>query len=106
MTSLFDFDDLSRRYSRLVAMSDTLKPQAEALLQEALSRGEFDRGEASRITGLPERNRKTRTQRSDPRRSTGITNSKRLSLFALSHPHLRRIVSAVVPGGLVCRRRS
>ena len=55
MTSLFDFDDLSRRYGRLVAMSDTLKPQAEALLQEALSRGEFDRGEASRITGLPER---------------------------------------------------
>ena len=55
MTSLFDFDDLSRRYSRLVAMSNTLKPQAEALLQEALSRGEFDRGEASRITGLPER---------------------------------------------------
>ena len=32
-----------------------LKPESAALLQEALIRGEFERGEVSRITGLPER---------------------------------------------------
>jgi Fic family protein len=32
-----------------------LKPEADRLLQEALLRGEFERGEIERITGLPER---------------------------------------------------
>jgi len=32
-----------------------LKPEAAALLAEALVRGQFDRGEIARITGLPER---------------------------------------------------
>ena len=32
-----------------------LKPEAARLLEETLVRGEIDRGEASRITGLPER---------------------------------------------------
>ena len=38
-----------------VERSDSLKPEAARLLQEALIRGEFDRGEIARITGLPER---------------------------------------------------
>jgi Fic family protein len=32
-----------------------LKPEAARLLEEALIRGAFERGEISRITGLPER---------------------------------------------------
>jgi Fic family protein len=41
--------------SRYVERSDTLKPEAARLLEEALIRGEFERGEIARITGLPER---------------------------------------------------
>jgi Fic family protein len=55
MSGLFDFATLSRRLRIYVERSETLKPEAARLLQEALSRGEFERGEASRITGLPER---------------------------------------------------
>jgi Fic family protein len=55
MSGLFDLNTLGRRLSYLVDQSDTLKPEAARLLTEALIRGEFERGEASRITGLPER---------------------------------------------------
>jgi len=55
MSDLFDFDRLARRLRRHVEQSDTLKPEAARLLEEALVRGEFERGEASRVTGLPER---------------------------------------------------
>lgn len=55
MTSLFDLKTLGQRLRRLVEQSDTLKPEAAALLEETLLRGEIDRGEATRITGLPER---------------------------------------------------
>jgi Fic family protein len=55
MSSLFDLDNLSKRLHAFVAQRDTLKPEAARLLDEALIRGEVERGEASRITGLPER---------------------------------------------------
>ena len=55
MTSLFDLDNLFTRYERLVLLDETLKPEAANLLKEALIRGEIKRGEASRITGLPDR---------------------------------------------------
>jgi Fic family protein len=55
MTELFALDHLGARLRRYVETSDALKPEAAWLLQEALIRGEFDRGEAARITGLPER---------------------------------------------------
>lgn len=55
MSDLFDLNTLDRRLARYVERSETLKPQAANLLSEALIRGEFERGEASRITGLPER---------------------------------------------------
>lgn len=55
MSGLFDVDALERRLRRLVEQSEDLKPQATRLLEEALIRGEFERGDASRITGLPER---------------------------------------------------
>ena len=55
MTSLFDLKTLGQRLRRLVDESDALKPEAAGLLEEALVRGEVDRGEATRITGFPER---------------------------------------------------
>jgi len=55
MVGLFELNALAGRYRRLVALDDGLKPEAARLLEEALMRGEFERGEASRISGLPER---------------------------------------------------
>ena len=55
MGELFDLDNLDARLARHVERSDRLKPEAARLLREALVRGRIDRGEASRITGLPER---------------------------------------------------
>jgi len=55
MSSLFELDALTKRLDRYVAHSPTLSKESSRLLQEALIRGEFDRGEAERITQLPER---------------------------------------------------
>ena len=55
MSGLFDLDNLARRLRTYVERSDTLKPEASNLLEEAMIRGQFERGEAPRITGLPER---------------------------------------------------
>ena len=55
MASLFDLENLGRRLQRYVERSDTLKPEAASLLQAALMRGQFERGQAARIAGLPER---------------------------------------------------
>lgn len=55
MSELFDLETLARRLGTYVARSETLKPEAAALLEAALVRGQFERGEAPRITGLPER---------------------------------------------------
>ena len=54
MSGLFDLNELRQRLRTLVQRSNTLKPEAAALLEEALMRGEFERGEVARITGLPE----------------------------------------------------
>ena len=55
MTDMFDLTSLSDRYQRFVIRHESLKPESAKLLLEALMRGEFERGEAPRITGLPER---------------------------------------------------
>jgi Fic family protein len=55
MSDLFELDTLARRLRAYVERSDKLKPEAARLLEEALIRGEFERGEVPRITGLPER---------------------------------------------------
>ena len=54
MSGLFDLGTLAKRLRSYAARND-LKPEAGRLLEEALMRGEFERGEVSRITGLPER---------------------------------------------------
>jgi Fic family protein len=55
MASLFDIATLSARLRRYAERQDSWKPEAARLLEEALIRGQFERGEAPRITGLPER---------------------------------------------------
>jgi Fic family protein len=55
MSSLFDLDTLATRLRDLVRSDRNVKPEAARLLEEALVRGEVDRGEAPRITGLAER---------------------------------------------------
>lgn len=55
MSGLFDLDNLARRLRTYVERSDGLKPEASKLLEEAMIRGQFERGDAPRITGLPER---------------------------------------------------
>jgi Fic family protein len=55
MSGLFELDGLLQRVRTYVHRSPTLKPESAGLLEEALIRGEFERGEVARITGLPER---------------------------------------------------
>jgi Fic family protein len=55
MSGHFEIDTLARRLRTYVERSDKLKSEATRLLEEALIRGEFERGDISRITGLPER---------------------------------------------------
>jgi Fic family protein len=55
MTGLLEIDTLARRLRAYVERNEKLKPEAVRLLEEALIRGEFERGDIPRITGLPER---------------------------------------------------
>ena len=55
MSGLFELDALARQLRVYVERSDNLKLEAARLLEEALIRGEFERGDVPRITGLPER---------------------------------------------------
>jgi Fic family protein len=55
MSGLFEIDALAKRLPMYVERNEKLKPEAARLLGEALIRGEFERGEVARITGLPER---------------------------------------------------
>lgn len=55
MSGLFELDTLARRLRAYAGRDERMKPEAARLLEEALIRGEFERGEAPRITGLPER---------------------------------------------------
>jgi len=55
MSELFELDVLSKRLRTWAERDDRFKPEIGRLLEEAAIRGEFDRGETARITGLPER---------------------------------------------------
>lgn len=56
MSELFALDTLAKRLRLYVDRnSERFKPEAVRLLDEALMRGEFERGEIERITGTPER---------------------------------------------------
>lgn len=55
MSGLFDIGALAARLRAYVERSGTLRVESARLLEEALVRGAFDRGDIARITGLPER---------------------------------------------------
>ena len=55
MSGLFDLPNLTARLKLYVDRSGRLKPESFRLLEEAAIRGEFPRGDADRITRLPER---------------------------------------------------
>jgi Fic family protein len=55
MSSLFELSSLKERLRTYVERNPSLRPESAPLLQEALIQGEFERGEISRITGLPQR---------------------------------------------------
>lgn len=55
MSSLFELDNLVKRLQALAERHFEMRSEAARLLEEAAIRGEFERGEASRITGLSER---------------------------------------------------
>jgi Fic family protein len=50
MSDLLEIDALAKRLRTYVERRDMLKPEATRLLEEALIRGEFERGEIARIT--------------------------------------------------------
>ena len=52
MAGMFAIDTLARRLRTLVDRSESLKTENAKLLEEALIRGAFERGDAPRITGL------------------------------------------------------
>lgn len=54
MSGLFELETLIGRL-RVYVTERNMKPEAARLLEEALMRGEVERGESARITGLPER---------------------------------------------------
>lgn len=54
MSEMFDLEGLKKRLAKLVYALD-LKSEAAYLLEAALLQGQFERGEAPRLTGLPER---------------------------------------------------
>jgi Fic family protein len=55
MSGLFEIETLSKRLKKYVEQSEALHPKSSRLIEEALIRGEFERGEISRITGMSER---------------------------------------------------
>ena len=55
MSSLLELGALAKRLRAYVARSEKLRPESARLLEDALMRGEVERGEAPRIFGLPER---------------------------------------------------
>ena len=55
MSELFDLDALSTRIRRYVDRLESLKQEAAPMLEAVLQRGELERGDVMRVSGLPER---------------------------------------------------
>ena len=55
MSGLFEIDALAKALAQLCRAERYAQTRSNTLLEEALIRGEFERGEIARITGLPER---------------------------------------------------
>ncbi|WP_448189637.1 Fic family protein [Azospirillum sp. sgz301742] len=59
MSALFDLDALSDRLDAYVRLNGRLRPEAVRILDEVLVRGELQRGDAARVSGLKERTART-----------------------------------------------
>ena len=55
MSEPFDLDALSTRIRRYVDRLESLKQEAAPMLEAVLQRGELERGDVMRVSGLPER---------------------------------------------------
>ena len=97
MTGLFDLDSLAGRLRNFVARNELLKPETARLLEEALIRGEFERGEAARITGLPERTARRVLDDTIALGLLGIRNAERQALASVSGRHAGRALPAALP---------
>ena len=98
MGELFDLDNLDARLARHVERSDRLKPEAARLLREALVRGRIDRGEASRITGLPERTARRVLGDIVDAGLARVGNAERPRLAAVSSRYAGGALSAALSG--------
>ena len=86
MSELFDLNRLAARLRRYAAEHDEWKPEAGDLLEEVLRRGSIERGEAARITRLPERSaRRVLKQLTDDGMLASATEKGPVSLRFPSH---------------------
>ena len=96
MSGLFELDSLSQRLRAYVQRSTALKPEAAGLLEEALIRGEFERGEIARITGVPELFGPQGFERCHSTWAVGFRHAERESLPALPGTCAGGFVSAFI----------
>lgn len=86
MGELFDLNHLAGRLRDYAERRADIRPEAGRLLEEALIRGDFERGEAARVTGLAERTaRRTLTDTVDLGLLASDTPKGRVSLRFPSH---------------------
>ena len=97
MSELFDLDNLTGRLRTFVVRHERLKPEAAALLEQTLVRGEIERGEASRITGLPVRTAQ-RLLNDLVRDGLLASATPKGPVFAISGRHTGVALSASLPG--------
>jgi len=62
MSSLFDLNNLGRRYDIYISGRTELRPEAALVVKDILRRGYLPRGEVARVTGMPERSARVVTQ--------------------------------------------
>jgi hypothetical protein len=109
MESLFELDSLGPRLSTYVERSKILKPEATRLLEEALVRGQFERGEsadyrAARSLGAAHPRRCPRSGIAwlgDPKGTSVVTISDQGARYPLSAPFSRNISVGKIANGSV-----
>ena len=100
MSELFALDTLATRLRVYVERSETLKPEAARLLEQALIRGQFERGEISAHYRPARPHRATRAQCCDRSRAARIGNAQGAGLAALSSRRVGHPVPAPVFGNV------
>ena len=101
MSELFDLANLANRLRTLIARHERFRPEAAALLEQTLVRGEIERGEASRITGLPIRTAQRLLNDLVGEGLLASANAQGSRISTLSDSHPRNAFPAVVPSRVV-----